>query len=143
MKNAIREVLFTYPALDRPRRHANLRTARLHLRRGKDGIDQILEKLEATLDALPAPSPRDYERMAAGEIPVTPEALLAGALASVLYQLSEASYDIEGYFGHTPTDLRKGFVDSRLLQHLKVLVEGRTRADSPPCRFRGSSFDHG
>lgn len=142
MKNAIREVLLTYPALDRPRRHSSFRTARLCLRQGKYGIDQILEKLEANLAALPAPSPRDYERMAAGEIPLTPEALLAGALAAVLYQLAEASYDIDGYFGHTPTDLRKGFVDPRLLQHLKVLVEGRRGAGSGTRAPDQAARDH-
>ena len=127
MKGLSTHVLLVYPALKHHRRPAAFRTARTRLREGKIEIDQILQKLAATLDALPAPSPREYERMAAGEIPVTPEALLAGALKAVVYSLEEASEDIEGYFEHTPADLRKGFVDPRLLRHLDVLVKERNR----------------
>ncbi|HKH46187.1 MAG TPA: hypothetical protein VKM72_16115 [Thermoanaerobaculia bacterium] len=82
------------------------------------------------LAELPAPSQDDYEKMVSGETPVTSDALLLGVLKAVAYQLDEASYDLEGYCRHSVADLKNGFVDPRLLEHLGALVDERERAIS-------------
>ncbi len=115
-------LLLAYPALKKRSRK---------LQKQKAAIDHILKKIENMLTALPAPTLEEYKKMITGQIPVTPEALLLGALNAVAFQLEEASYDLEGYFKHSAADLRKGYVDPRLLAHLGVLVVERERKNPP------------
>ena len=115
-------LLLAYPALKKRSRK---------LKKQKAAIDHILKKIENMLAALPAPTLEEYKKMITGQIPVTPEALLLGALNAVAFQLEEASYDLEGYFNHSAADLRKGYVDPRLLAHLGVLVVKRERRNPP------------
>lgn len=118
-------VLLTYPALKKSSRK---------LQKHKAAIDHILKKIEAMLAALPAPTLEEYKKMVTGQIPVTTEALLLGALNAVAYQLEEASYDLDGYFDHSDADLKKGSVDPRLLAHLGALVAERERTTPPATR---------
>ena len=129
MSQAVAEgmiLLLSFPAEEKPSvRNARLRSARARLRQRMAAIDQIRQEIEELLATLPAPSPEAFERMVAGEIPVTPEALLVGALAAVIYHLDEASYEAEQYFRYTPSCLKQGLVDVRLLQHLGTVVKER------------------
>lgn len=120
-KSASPCLLLAYPALKKGSRK---------LQKQKAAIDHILKKIEGMLAALPAPTLEEYKKMVTGKIPVTPEALLLGALYAVTYQLEEASYDLEGYLNHSAADLRKGYVEPRLLAHLGVLV--MQRQNNPP-----------
>lgn len=108
-----------------------VRPHRARLRRQIPEIDQILRELEQAIEALPAPSPAEYERMIAGTASVPPEALLLGALKAVSFHLEEVCGTIEDYFDHRPSCLRRGLVTRELLQQLGHVVRTRARVHPP------------
>ena len=121
------QVLLTYPALKKSRNPPSLRRARKELSQYKAQIDQVLEKVENMLAALPVPTPGEYKKMVSGEAPFTPEALLLGTLNVLVYHLEEISYDLAGYFSHSPADLKNRHIDRHLLARLGLLIASKKR----------------
>lgn len=114
-----------------------LRNMNRRLRRRLKRIATLYDELQELEELIEVPTPKEFDEMVRGLRPLTPEALMIGAIALASYHLSEARVVLDRYSPYTPTALAraKHFWRSDIQKYLADAVwfraEKSTQRDPP------------